>query len=124
MTTEHSGIDAAIQPAGQHEEHHEIDLARIAGMLVILTIATSSTLLLQSFAAGIWSTGTNILFTLSVSICKASLVVGFFMHFKFERIWKFFVCIPPCILMFVLAFGLMPDIAQPFHLYTRIAWNQ
>jgi caa(3)-type oxidase subunit IV len=118
MTTETG--PAALQ--AHASDHHEIDLWRVSGFLVMLTIATSSTVLLQG--SPMWRGATNTLFVLTVSVCKASLIIGFFMHFKFERVWKYFVCIPPLILAVVLCFALLPDTAQIYDLYSRGAWNQ
>lgn len=95
------------------DDKHEMNLWVIAGYLIALTIATSSTLILQRFS--FWRPGTNMLFVLTVSVCKASLVIGFFMHFKFEKAWKYFLCIPPCLLAIVGVLALLPDVAFPWY---------
>lgn len=93
----------------EHEEHAEMNLYVIGGYLLMLTIATSATLILQR--SEYWGHMTNILFVLMVSTVKASLVVGFFMHLFFEKVWKYFLLVPPCILGFTLVFALLPDVA-------------
>ncbi|MFO0948749.1 MAG: cytochrome C oxidase subunit IV family protein [Planctomycetota bacterium] len=92
-----------------HDDSHEMSLLTIGGYLLALTIATSATLLVQG--TGFWTVMTNILFVLMISTAKAALVVGFFMHLKFEKGWKYVVCVPPCILGVALIFALLPDVA-------------
>ena len=100
-----------IAVAHEHDDHapHQENLWVIGGYLLVLTIATSATLILQQ--TNFWGHVTNILFVLMISVCKASLVVGFFMHFRYEKAWKFFLTIPCCTLALVLVMALLPDIA-------------
>lgn len=103
-----------------HEEHEHFNLAAIGGFLVVLTAASFSTYFLED--AAWWGRGSNMLFVLMISFCKASLVVGFFMHFRYEKLWKYFLTIPPCVLGVGLTLALLPDIA--YSVYTRIGWSQ
>ena len=48
---------------------------------------------------------------LAVSIAKASLVGGFFMHLWWERAWKYVLTIPALIMGCLLVILLIPDIA-------------
>lgn len=103
----HAAADAPHDSS--HGESHDMNLLTIGGYLLALTIATSATLLVQG--SGFWTVMTNILFVLMISTAKAALVVGFFMHLKFEKGWKYVVCVPPCILGVALIFALLPDVA-------------
>lgn len=105
MTTDQPTADVH----GHEEPHAEMNLWLIGGYLLALTVATSFTLILQR--SDYWGPVTNILFVLMISTLKASLVVGFFMHLFYEKAWKFFLMIPPCILGVVLIFALLPDVA-------------
>lgn len=100
-------------------EEHEMNIWGIGACLFVLTIATSATLLLQQ--TQFWAPTTNALFVMMISVCKASFVVAFFMHFKYERAWKYVLCIPPLVLAVVIAFSLLPDVG--FDTYERAAWK-
>jgi caa(3)-type oxidase subunit IV len=101
--------DVADTPEG-HEHADDMNLWEIGGYLLVLTLATFLTLYLP---AGVWGRMSNMFFVLLIAVCKATLVVRFFMHFKYERVWKYFLTIPPCVLGVVAVFALLPDIA--FH---------
>jgi caa(3)-type oxidase subunit IV len=95
--------------AGGHDEHHDdVSMYTIAGFMLVLTAATFLTLYMPK---GIWSPMTNTLFVLAIAFCKATLVVAFFMHYKYEKSWKYVVSIPACIVGIATIFALMPDIA-------------
>lgn len=47
-----------------------------------------------------------------VSVCKASLVVAFFMHFKYEGKWKYVLTIPPLIMAVWIMVSLIPDVGR------------
>lgn len=103
----------------EHEEH-QMNIWGIGACLFVLTAATSATLWLQK--TSFWAPTTNALFVFMISVCKASFVVAFFMHFKYERAWKYVLCIPPLVLAVVIVFSLLPDVG--FDTYQRAAWNQ
>lgn len=116
-------VEAIVDPTvdqGEVHPEHAIPVAAIFGYLVVLTIATSSTLILSR--TGMWGPMTNILFTLMVSVCKATLVVGFFMHLKFEKSWKYALCVAPCVLAVIAVCALLPDIA--YEVYPTRPWNE
>ena len=45
-----------------------------------------------------------------VSVCKASLVIAFFMHFKYEGSWKYLLTIPALVLGVWCIVALIPDV--------------
>lgn len=107
-----------VAAGGEHEHgQHEMNLWVIVGYLLVLTLATFLTLYLPKAA---WGPMTNTLFVLMIAVCKATLVVGFFMHFRYEQAWKYFLTIPPCILAVVAVFALLPDVA--IGTYPRVPW--
>jgi cytochrome c oxidase subunit 4 len=56
-----------------------------------------------------------------VATAKASLVILFFMHWKYEKRWKFVLCIPTILLAIIAVIALLPDIA--FESYERSSWH-
>ncbi len=56
---------------------------------------------------------------LAVSVCKASLVVMFFMHLWWERAWKYVLTIPALIMGGLLVLLLVPDIALRTESYSK-----
>lgn len=55
---------------------------------------------------------------LGISLAKAILVVLFFMHFLWERVWKYAVTLPVVFLAAVLVLLLIPDIAWRLEHYS------
>ncbi len=49
---------------------------------------------------------------LAVAVAKASLVICYFMHLRWEKVWKYFMTIPATILGLALLASLMPDIGM------------
>jgi caa(3)-type oxidase subunit IV len=92
----------------QHDHHDGPDLWTIAGYMLMLTLASFLTL---QMPVTIWKPMTNILFVLTISTCKATLVVAFFMHYKYEKAWKYVVSIPACVVAIVAVCAMLPDVA-------------
>ena len=72
----------------------------------MLTLATFASLFIRQNFAEVWSSTTNILFVLLVAMAKASLVI-LFMHWKYERGWKFVLCIPTILLAVIAVLALL-----------------
>ena len=49
---------------------------------------------------------------ISISACKAFLVIAFFMHLKWEQSWKWALTIPALIMGITLTLSLVPDIGR------------
>lgn len=62
---------------------------------------------------------TLLVLVLGVAVCKATFVLLYFMHIKFERAWKYVLLAPTAVLACALPFALAPDIA--FHYYNVAA---
>lgn len=52
---------------------------------------------------------------LAVAVAKASFVMTYFMHLKFEGKWKFVILMPTAILAVGLMFALVPDMAMRYY---------
>lgn len=112
--------DPGHEHGHEHDAHDGPKLPVIAGYLLVLTIASFVTVPVQQNAPGLWGPITNVLFVLMIALCKASLVVGFFMHFRYEQSWKYFLTIPPLVLAVVAVCALLPDVA--IGAYPQIPW--
>ena len=54
---------------------------------------------------------------LAVAVAKASFVMTYFMHLKFEGRWKFLILLPTAILAVGLMIALAPDMAMHYYSY-------
>ncbi len=79
----------------------------VFGALIILTILTVA----QSRIEGLGHT-TNRIIGLAIAVTKGSLVALFFMHLKFEKKYFYPVVIFPLILVLVIIFANIPDVAN------------
>ena len=59
---------------------------------------------------------------LAVSCAKASLVILFFMHLKWEANWKYVLTIPASIMSIFLMLMLVPDIGRRTRTYSETRW--
>lgn len=96
-------------------------VGRIFLLLVLLTLATFASLFIAQRFSHVWSHTTNTMFILLVATAKASLVILFFMHWKYERSWKFVLCIPTVLIAIIAVLALMPDIA--YETYEKASWK-
>lgn len=98
-----------------HDEHEPMNLPVLVGYLLVLTAATFMTLYIS-----FWGPITNSLIVLAIGFCKATVVVGFFMHFRYEKSWKYFLTLPTCVLAVVAVTALVPDVA--IGAYPKVSW--
>ena len=104
MSDEHA--DAAVH-AEHDDSHADYNVWQVVGYLLALTFATFLTLYLPR---NVWPPLVNMLFVLAIATAKATLVVGFFMHYRFEKSWKYFLTLPTCVLAVVAVLALLPDV--------------
>ncbi|MCS6961012.1 MAG: cytochrome C oxidase subunit IV family protein [Deltaproteobacteria bacterium] len=80
-------------------------------VLVILLVLTLLTVLLSPRVSGemVDFGKINIVIALSIAIIKASLVLSYFMHLKFEGLWILVYFITPVILLLIMILGLFID---------------
>lgn len=96
-------------------------VGRIFVLLVLLTLATFASLFIRDRFSAVWSPTTNTLFILLVATAKASLVILFFMHWKYEGAWKYVLCVPTVLLAVIAVLALMPDVA--LDTYQKASWH-
>lgn len=95
-------------------EHHAVNYTAIFGLLCVCTVLSICFDLLKESM----SRPVLIVLILGVAVCKASFVLLYFMHIKFETAWKYVLLAPTAVLATALPFALAPDIA--FHYYNVI----
>lgn len=111
------------EPAHGHsvpEPHHAINYFAVFITLVILTFVT----VLVAFA-NLKSETAKILLALTIASVKASAVILYFMHVKFEGKLIYLILIVPITFSIMLIFALLPDItfAPIFHEFSTRAWR-
>lgn len=92
-------------------EHHSVNYTAIFGLLCVCTVLSIGFDLLKEEM----SYPVLLTLILGVAVCKATFVLLYFMHIKFERAWKYVLLAPTAVLACALPFALMPDIS--FHYY-------
>lgn len=94
-----------------HDTHHVNYLA----IFFVLCICTA---LSVAFDVLHMSKPVTIVLVLAVAIAKASCVMMFFMHLKFEGNWKFVLLAPTTILAIGLPLALFPDVGASYYTST------
>lgn len=105
-------------------DHPEVNRTSLfVGVFVILVVLTM---------ASFWVANAEGLFTLpqtkwqvmiGISSAKAALVVLFFMHFWWERSWKYLLTIPTLLMAVILVVALIPDIMNRRESYSETRLN-
>jgi cytochrome c oxidase subunit IV len=110
MSDEHAAPAAGDHTA--HEEHHpHVNYWMIFFALCLLTVV--------SWAADELGKKGIVLaiVVLSVACFKATFVMLYFMHLKFEGKWKFVLLAPTMVLALAIPAALMPDIGSHYYDY-------
>jgi len=84
------------------EDHSKTYLGVLAG----LAVGTALTVAASYVHLGHWG---NILLGLAIATIKASLVVMFFMHLKYEQRWWAGIVLFPVLLVFIIIGSNLPD---------------
>ncbi len=103
----------------EHDSHHVNYLAILIALCVLTALSVAFDLAdIRDTATSMGLNGTIVLAfcVLAVSVAKASCVMLFFMHLKFERNWKYVLLAPTTILALGLPLALLPDVGV--HYYT------
>lgn len=93
-----------------HGSHPHINYL---GIFIALCVCT---LISVAFDALPVTKGVIAVLVLAVAVAKAQFVMRYFMHLKFEGLWKYVLLLPTAILACGLPLALAPDIA--LHYYT------
>jgi cytochrome c oxidase subunit 4 len=99
--------DAASVPVPHdagHHEHPPVPYLLIAATLFVLTGVTIGVSFIPLSKAG------NVILAMAIASTKASLVLMFFMHLKYEKKTMFVIALVPYVLAAILLFALFPDI--------------
>lgn len=92
----------------EHSNHHVNYLA----IFFVLCICTALSVVFDVLK---FSKAVTIVLVLAVACAKASCVLMFFMHLKFEGNWKFVLLAPTTILAIGLPIALFPDIGSSYY---------
>lgn len=95
-------------------QHHKVNYLAIFILLCVCTLISAGFDVFKS------SMTKPVLITLvmAVAACKATFVLLYFMHVRFETAWKYVLLTPTMVLALALPFALAPDMA--FHYYNVI----
>jgi cytochrome c oxidase subunit 4 len=112
------------EPAHGHSvptPHHKVNYFAVFITLVVLTILTVVAAMLN-----LKSEFAKVMLALAIATIKASAVVLYFMHMKFEGKLIYLILLVPVFLCIVLVIALIPDIvhAKLFVDFTRAAAGQ
>ena len=97
-----------------HKSHHGV-FVTVFVMLCVLTAMSfwiANSALMDNPIVG-WTA------MMAVSICKALLVILFFMHLWWERAWKYVLTIPALIMACLLVVLLVPDVGYRTETYSK-----
>jgi cytochrome c oxidase subunit 4 len=97
-----------------HGEAHHINYF---GIFMLLCVCTVFSVAFDVFQDSM-SRAVLVVLVLAVAVCKATFVLLYFMHIKFEAAWKYVLLAPTSVLALALPFALAPDIS--FHYYNVI----
>lgn len=112
-----------VEPVHGHsvpEPHHAVNYLAVFVILVILTVVTVVVALVD-----LKSEVARILLALTIASVKASAVVLYFMHVKFEGKLIYLILLVPITFSIMLVIALLPDItfAPVFHEFSTRAWR-
>jgi len=95
--------------ADDHGGHH------VNYFLIFIVLCVFTALSVVFDVLDIENRAVLIVLVLAVAVAKASCVMMFFMHLKFEGNWKYVLLGPTTILAIGLPLALLPDIGVPYY---------
>ena len=99
--------------ADNHDaEHHHPPYKLI---FWVLCFFTAISWIADEFSHKIPGGATLAVIVLAVAVCKASCVMLYFMHLKFEKNWKYVILGPTTILAIGLPLALLPDVGVHYY---------
>lgn len=102
-------VDQVITPSTEHDLHH----VNYLGVFVVLCVLTALSVGFDLISFE--NKAITIVIVLAIAAAKASCVLLFFMHLKFEGGWKYLVLAPTTILAIGLPMALWPDIGSNYY---------
>jgi cytochrome c oxidase subunit IV len=108
---------------GGHEEHHGSTglYLMVTGALCVLTMGSFLTYW-DAFRDHV-PLQARWLMMMAIAVTKASLVMLFFMHLKWEAVWKYVLTIPSIIMAIFLMLALVPDVGLRQRRYSEERWK-
>src|SRR3982751_4861663 len=111
------------EPAHGHAEptpHHKVNYLAVFITLVVLTVVT----VVVAFV-NLKSEVAKVLLALAIASIKATAVILYFMHVKFEGKLIYLILIVPITFCLLLVISLLPDVtfAPIFHDFTTKTWR-
>ena len=114
----HDASDPKSTEAAQHDDHG--GLGKYYAVFAVLCVLTTASFATYSDAWEIYfSDQVGWAFMMAVSCTKASLVILFFMHLKYEANWKYVLTIPAGMMSIFLMLMLVPDVGMRRDHYTK-----
>lgn len=112
MTTAHSRIPDEPHDVSRPHAEHKVPYWAVFGVLVVLTVVTVAVTFVH-----IQSEWMKVLVAILIAAIKASVVLAYFMHLKFEGKLIYGITIVPVILCILLVCALIPDVVYtlPIH---------
>lgn len=102
--------DTAGHGDGHGDDHHHALPFNPWIIFFALLILTGISWAADAFLGGRFSILTISVIVMMVSLCKATLVVAFFMHYRYETKWKYVLTLPPMIVGVLIMLALVPDV--------------
>lgn len=102
-------IDQPVEDLSQHDAHQVNYLGVFIALCVLTAFSVGFDLI--SFE----NKAVTVVLVLAIAAAKASCVLLFFMHLKFEGGWKYLVLAPTTILALGLPMALWPDIGTNYY---------
>ncbi len=111
------------EPVHGHTEpapHHKVNYFTVFAMLFVLTVVTVAVAFLHLEKE--WQ---KVTLALTIASIKASAVVLYFMHLKFEGKLIYLILLVPVSFCIILVTSLLPDVtfAPIFHDFSASAWR-
>lgn len=97
-----------------HEQSHTklfVGVFFVLGLLTALSFGVANSSIMDHPPTG-WTV------MMLISVAKASLVILFFMHLRWETNWKYLLTFPAAVMSLVLVLMLVPDIADRVRKYS------
>ena len=116
ISESHAAHDAQLTVEA-HEEHPHVNYMMVFAALIAFTVISYVADKIGGERGSPLKTFV-VLIVLVVASFKAAAVMLYFMHLKFERLWKYALLAPTIILALALIVSLMPDIAGDY--YARV----
>lgn len=107
MTTAQSRMPDEPHDISRPHAEHKVPYLLIFGILVVLTVVTVAVAFVH-----IESELVKVLVAILIASIKASVVLGYFMHLKFEGKLIYVITIVPVCLCILLVCALIPDVVM------------